>query len=213
MNKKQKKAPCDSFDIFLFDTETTGLDDRAEILEFGGLLLDGRTLEEKGQMYSLICPSSPEVLELPQNQKALEINGLGKRKDELLSAPTKYEFVQKWWELRQQHRKPWKPSGYNISGFDLPKLRYLFWQIRGQKPLFKINDFFHYHNMDVMQMFLAQNWFNEEAGYARLDNACAAYGIERNEDLKHTAMGDVKDNVELLRAILRSYIPVAEEQS
>lgn len=207
----KKRAPCDLFDIFLYDTETTGLDDRAEILEFGGVLLDGRSLDEKGEIHSLIRPSSPEVLEDPKNQKALEINGLGKRKDELLAAPTKYEFVQNWWKLRQAHRKPWKPSGYNVSGFDLPKLRYLFWQIKHMKPLFKIQDFFHYHNMDCMPMFLAQNWFNEDAGKARLNDACAAYDINISSEDRHTAMGDVRANVELLRAVLNAYRTTVEE--
>lgn len=209
MSKKQ--APCDQFDIFLFDTETTGLDDRAEILEFGGVLLDGRTLEQKGQIHSLIRPSSPELLDAESSQVALRINGLGKRKDELLAAPTKHEFIQEWWKLRQQFRKPWKPSGYNISGFDLPKLRYMFWQVRDMKPKFNVSDFFHYHNMDVMQMFLAQNWFNEDAGKARLNDACASYGIDMDAATRHTAMGDVMPNIDLLRAILKSYLPVAEE--
>jgi DNA polymerase III epsilon subunit-like protein len=196
-----RKKPGEKFDIAVFDTETTGLGIRAEILEFALILLDGVTLEEKGHLYTLIRPSSPDVLETADAKKALSMNHLDKRKDELLRAPTKIEFMKMFWEMRKKYRKDWVPSGYNIGNFDVPKLRYLFWQIRNEKPRFTFDDFFHYHLFDMMPVYMSKNWFSNKSAYVRLKDACAAYGVENRQE--HNALEDTRATAELLRRMLR----------
>jgi len=188
------------YDVFVWDSETSGLGNKAEILEFGGVLLDGETFEEKDSILSLIRPSKPSVLETDDAKKALSMNHLAERKDELLEAPTKHEFLQKWWKMRQKHRKQWIPGGYNLGNFDMPKLRYLFWQIREEKPLFKIDDFFHYHILDAMCVYIANNWFTGKSRYVRLRDACQAYGVKNTK--AHSAIADARATAELLRRMM-----------
>jgi len=188
------------FDVLCWDSETSGLGQRAEILEFGGILLDGETFEEKDSILSLIRPSDPSVLETDDAKKALSMNHLAARKDELLEAPTKHEFIKRWWKMRQKYRKGWIPAGYNIGNFDLPKLRYLFFQIRKEKPLFKIEDFFHYHVLDAMCVYIADNWFTGKSRYVRLMDACKAYGVKN--ETAHSALSDARATAELLRRMM-----------
>jgi DNA polymerase III epsilon subunit-like protein len=197
----KRKTPGEKHDIFVFDTETSGLGQRAEILQFAGVLLDGESLEEKHVFESLIRPSSIDVLRTEEAKKALSMNHLDKRVDELMAAPTKLEFVQQWWEIRRQYRKPWVPAGYNIGNFDLPKLRYLFWQIRKEKPTFTIDDFFHYHIIDAMCLYIARNWYRNDSAYVRLKDACATLGIENVK--AHDAMSDVRATADVLRSIFK----------
>jgi len=197
----KRMMPGEKFSIFCFDTETSGLGRNAEILEFGGVLLDGMTLEEITTFHSLIRPSNPKVLETEEAKKALSMNHLAERKDELLTAPTKLEFMHNWWEIRRCHRKPWVPAGYNIGNFDIPKLRYLFWQIRNERPLYTIDDFFHYHLFDMMPVYMARNWFTNKSAYVRLVDACKAYGVVNEK--AHNALADARATAELARKMLR----------
>jgi DNA polymerase III epsilon subunit-like protein len=199
-----KKRPADKFDIFMFDTETTGLSQRAEIVQFAGILLDGDTLEEKDRIESLIAPSSPEHLNTADARQALAMNHLGARKQELLEAPTFFDFCQEWIEMKNRHRdKKWIPSGYNIGNFDLPKMRYRFWQIRGMMPTFTLEQFFHYHVLDCMPLYIAKNWYNGFSAYVSQKYALKHYGIENAK--AHDAMADAEACAKLLRKILMEY--------
>jgi DNA polymerase III epsilon subunit-like protein len=193
--------PGQKFDIYVFDTETTGLSQRVEILQFAGLLLDGETLEEKDAFETLIRPSSPAILESDEAKKALSMNHLDKCKGELLTAPTKIEFMNEWWDIRSTYRKPWVPAGYNIANFDLPKLRYMFWQVRKEKPLYSIDDFFHHHVMDVMCLYIARNWYRNDSAYVRLKDACASLGVKNEK--AHDALADTRATAEVLRIIFK----------
>jgi len=197
----QRKTPGQKFDIYVFDTETTGLGQRAEVLQFAGLLLDGESLEEKHAFETLIRPSSFEVLQTEEAKKALSTNHLDKRIEELMAAPTKLDFVKGWWDTRRKYRKPWVPAGYNIGNFDLPKMRYLFWQIRKDKPKFTIDDFFHHHIVDAMGLYIARNWFRNDSAYVRLKDACATLDVENTK--AHDAMSDVRATAEVIRIIFR----------
>lgn len=194
------KNPCEKYLIFVFDTETTGLANNAEIIEFGGLLLDGETLEEKDSIYSLIAPSSADVFDRQDTKKAFEMNHMQGREEELLGAPSFQEFCAEWIKMRAKYDKQWIPSGYNISGFDLPKLKYKFWQNRGNLPQYKLENFFHYHNLDAMPLYIRENWFAGMSAYVRLSDACKAYGVVNQK--AHNALEDARATAELLRRML-----------
>lgn len=199
--KKTKKIPADKFDIFVFDTETTGLDLRAEIIEFGGVLLDGNTLEEKDSIHSLIAPSTPAVLETVDAKQALAMNHLAARKAEVLAAPTFYDFCKEWIKMKDRHDKQWIPSGYNIGGFDIPKLKFKFHQIRAMMPTFTIGQFFHYHWLDMMAVYIAENWYAGHSAHVTLKAALKTYGIENKK--AHCAIEDARATAELVRKVLK----------
>jgi len=199
--KKTKKVPADKYSIFVFDTETTGLSQRAEIIEFGGILLDGNTLEEKDSIHSLIAPSSPEVLETADAKQALAMNHLAARKDEVLAAPSFFEFCKTWMRMKEQHEKMWIPSGYNIGGFDMPKLKYRFWQIRAMMPTFTLEQFLHYHWLDMMPIYISKNWFTGLSSHVTFKAALKTYGIENKK--AHCAIEDARASAKLLRILLR----------
>lgn len=198
--KKIKKVPADKFDIFVYDTETTGLQQRAEIIEFGGVLLDGKTLEEKDSIHTLIAPSAPEVLETTDAKQALAMNHLAARKAEVLAAPTFFQFCEQWRVMKDKYEKPWIPSGYNIGGFDMPKLKYRFWQIRAMMPTFTLEQFFHYHWLDAMPLYISKNWYKGASAYVTLKAALKTYNIENKK--AHCAIEDARATAKLLRLLI-----------
>jgi len=196
------KSPSEKYSIFCFDTETTGLSQRAEIIEFGGILLDGKTLEEIDSIHTLIAPSEPDILNTYEAKKALAMNHLAERKDELLEAPTFFQFCEEWMKMKERHdEKLWIPSGYNIGGFDMPKLKYRFWQIRAMMPTFNHEQFFHYHWLDAMPIYISKNWFGGMSAHVTLKAALKTYGITNEK--AHCAIEDARATAKLLRILLR----------
>jgi DNA polymerase III epsilon subunit-like protein len=177
--------------LLVFDVETTGANPRThQIVEFGGILLDGATLEETRSMRTLVQVTQSAFEQA--DPRALAIHGL--KFDQLVSAPPPVDVVTKFLGT---FGTDFYFCGWNIC-FDTQFLAALF-QEAGRYRDFES---FRYHKLDLWSLL-------EFAWVLRLipnppeslSAACDLFGIKRAAI--HDAMEDARISAEVLRKILR----------
>ena len=177
--------------FFLFDTETTGLDNkRHEICSLGAVILDKNfKFKVKGHMNLM-----PEHWDWAEPQ-ALKVNGIDPKTwkashgSNAASVEKMYEFIDK----NKRKNEKIIPMGHNI-GFDTGFLKAL---VKKTGNTWK----FHYHEIDTI------NWMYHWAAVTGEDvknfslAACLKrFGIE-NKDA-HTAVADALATMQLAHAII-----------
>lgn len=207
--------------LIVFDTETGGLCPRdqfdlprqhklipgdkvpvrfiapaAPILEIGACRLDPITLKELDYFHSYCGPDEGETVDqllARCDRKALEVNGLDKKKAELASAPTCKEVLKKFIYWATDKTGKFKPAGQNVR-FDIDMVNMWCW-------VYGID--FEIQESPQELKCLAEVYFalpdTPVVANYKLGTVAEALGI--NTERAHEALYDVRMTAECLRKI------------
>lgn len=176
---------------FLFDTETTGLDDtRHEICSLAAVILDKNwKFKAKGHMNLM-----PEHWDWAE-PKALEVNGINPKtwkashSSNSLSVEKMYEFIDK----NKRKNEKIIPVGHNV-GFDTGFLKAL---VKKTGNTWR----FHHHEIDTIDwMYQWAAVTGEDVRSFSLAACLKRFGIENSA--AHTASADTLATMQLAHAII-----------
>lgn len=189
------------------DIETTGIDDRSEILQIAAIIDDGSDL------------SQLKTLDMPIKHKSIDYSepyALGMNAD-LLKKMMDKEFVTYTPQLAiesllvfmetmnatyiDDKNKPIKImfAGKNVASFDIPKIR-LFIQkhgelnnplLRGSRSLERFDKITHYKTLDVGSLYF--DTFQDNVSLSKINE------LTGRSEVSHNAMDDAMDVVYAVR--------------
>jgi DNA polymerase III subunit epsilon len=191
--------------IVWFDLETGGLDpDKHQIIELAAVATNGETFEEVGALHIRL-----QLVEGKYTKEALAINHYDPElwKGALTAQEGLHEFCEFLREHATMEKEKKDGSGYykvamlgghNILNFDIPfilawKTRFKVWLPAGT-----------WHGGVFDSLHLVQAFrlvVGEDPASLKLKDCCDHFGIEGLADMQHTALGDVRATVSLVRAI------------
>jgi len=176
-------------DLFIFDTETTGLDPKIHrVVQIAGVLLDKHTLEERWSFSENVYASSKDIQYA--HPKAMEKHNIS---PQTLSQATRWPII--WSRINKLlDREDYDIYGLNIQKFDIP-------MINRMNEIYKQKD--HWSRemiIDLWPFFLVSGKLTNQGyartGYSSLENIIKCFGIKCKQ---HDALEDCLATAEALR--------------
>lgn len=180
--------------MFIFDTETTGLDyTRDALWQVSCLIEDTETNMIVDKLDLKMQPKNPERID----EKLLDIfnidsvDTMNGYMDRELAFRQFMDFIKKYSDGSITRTNTLIPCGYNVM-FDMIFLQKFFKEFEHLKYTFA--NYIDYHTIDIMQvvhLFAFAGALPENCTQLKLVKVAAAYGIPVSEERAHNAMYDV----------------------
>jgi len=183
------------------DIETTGIDDRSEILQISGVLDDGGKIDELVTfdmpiMFKSISYSEPYALGMNAELLKKMMNKDFKTFEPTIAAHYLVDFMERMsLKYLDEKGRPTKVmfAGKNVASFDIPKLR-RFVQKHGTPysgSLKRFDDLVHYKTLDVGSLYY--DVFKDNVSLSKINE------LTGRNVVSHNALDDAFDVVYAVR--------------